>query len=104
MKPLVIASLLISLFITAYCYLEYQLPHSQYLKALSDLKTAGVTDKELIKRIRWDILGVQTTWTPLLVANVVQNMLLVFLFAKIADLSKMTLRQFRTKAEDPVAE
>jgi hypothetical protein len=66
----------ISLLITAYCFLEYQLPYSQYAKVLSELKAAGINDKELIARIRWSILGVQTTWKPLFALTLLQNGLL----------------------------
>jgi hypothetical protein len=71
----------ISVAITAYCFLEYQLPHAQFTKVLSDLKMS-VNDKELIERVRWDILGVQTTWKPLFALTLAQNVLLVILTAR----------------------
>jgi hypothetical protein len=85
MKTLATACVLLSLFITAYCFFEREvLPGAQYTKVLSDLKTAGINDKELIERIRWSILGIRTTWPPLLFATLCQNALLVILLAKLA--------------------
>jgi hypothetical protein len=84
MKALATACVLLSIFITAYCYVEREvLPHAQYTKVLSDLTTAGITDQELRDRIRWSILGVRTTWPPLLAAAFIQNVLLVILLAKL---------------------
>lgn len=84
MKTLVLVCMLLSLFITAYCFFERELPYAQYTKVLSDLKTAGINDQELIDRVRWDIVGVRTTWPPLLIATILQNALLVILLAKLA--------------------
>jgi len=82
MKTLATTCLLLSLFVTGYSFLERELPYSQYTKVLSDLKTAGINDQELIQRVRWSIIGVRTTWPPLLVAAILQNALLVILLAK----------------------
>jgi hypothetical protein len=84
MKTLTIVCLFLSLVITAYCFFESQLPHAQYAKVLSDLKTAGIKDQELIERVRWSIVGVQTTWLPLIVATLFQNVLILIVLAKLA--------------------
>ena len=70
---------ILSLLITAYCFFEYQLPHSQFTKVLSDLRQAGVNDQELVSRIRWDIIGIQGTWWPLLLLTSVESILLIAL-------------------------
>jgi hypothetical protein len=79
MKKLLALSSAVSIAITAYCLLEYQLPHAQYTKVLAELKMAGVNDKETIERIRRSILGVQTTWKPLLALALSENILLLAL-------------------------
>lgn len=84
MKTLTIVSLFLSLVITAYCFLEYQLPQAQYAKVLSDLMAAGIKDQELLERVRWSIVGVQTTWIPLFIATLCQNVLLLILLTKQA--------------------
>jgi hypothetical protein len=68
-----------SLLITAFCFFEYQLPQSQFMKVWSELNQAGVNDHELIDRIREDIIGVQETWWPLFILTSVQNILLLTL-------------------------
>ena len=77
MRTLLVICTILSLLITAYCLFEYQLPRSQFTKALSDLKSAGIDDPDLVSRIRWDIIGVQTTWRPLLILTFVENILMI---------------------------
>jgi hypothetical protein len=95
MKTLATICVLLSLFITAYCFVERQiLPEAQYTKVLSELKAAGINDKELIERVRGGILGVRTTWPPLLFAAILQNVLLVILLATM-------VRTRSSKAQQP---
>ena len=79
MRALLTICTILSLLITAYCLFEYQLPRSQFTKALSDLKLAGIDDPDLVSRIRWDIIGVQTTWRPLLFLTFLENFLMIAL-------------------------
>jgi hypothetical protein len=84
MKTLTTVCLVLSLVITSYCLLEYELPDAQYTKVLSDLNSSRIKDYALIERVRWSIVGVKTTWPPLIIAALCQNALLVILLAKLA--------------------
>jgi hypothetical protein len=77
MRWLLLISTVLSLLTTGYCFFEYQMPHAQLSKVLSELKLAGVNDPERVDRIRWAILGVQTTWKPLLALASVESILMV---------------------------
>jgi hypothetical protein len=79
MRALLVISTILSLLTTAYCYFEYQMPHAQWSKVLSELLHAGIKDPDVVSRIRWGILGAQTTWKPLLVITSVQSGLLLAL-------------------------
>ena len=82
-KALVLACTILSVLIEAYCRIEYELPHAQYTKVLAELKSAGINDPDVIERIHWSIVGVQTTWTPLFIALACQTTLLVILLVKV---------------------
>jgi hypothetical protein len=75
MRAILVISTILSLQTTAYCFFEYQMPHAQFSKVLSHVEQAGITDPEVLSRIRWSIVGVQTTWKPLLVITSVQSVL-----------------------------
>jgi hypothetical protein len=77
MRALLIISTILSALTTAYCFFEYQMPHAQLSKVLSELQQAAVNDPERLERIRWAILGVQTTWKPLLVLASLQSILMI---------------------------
>jgi hypothetical protein len=55
------------------------MPHAQFSKVLSELKQAGIKDADAVSRIRWDIIGVQTTWKPLLVITSAHSILMLVL-------------------------
>lgn len=76
---LAILLLLLSLMLTAYCAVLYQLPYAQYSKVLSVVKNAGIQDADVIERIRWGIIGVQGTWGPLWCLLLAQNGLAIYM-------------------------
>jgi len=79
MRALLTICTILSLLITTYCLFEYQLPRSQFTKVLSDLKLAGIDDPDLVSRLRRDIIGVQSTWRPLLFLRFTENILMIAL-------------------------
>jgi len=80
MRTLLVTCTILSLLITGYCYLEYKMPLAQWTKVLNELKLAGLDGDPVFRdRVRWSIVGAQTTWPLLLGATVVQNILLITL-------------------------
>ena len=79
MRILIVLCAVLNLAVTAYCFFEYQLPHSQFTKVVSNLGSEGIQDEALLREIRWSILGVQGTWWPLFVMIGIENILFVLL-------------------------